>query len=173
MKYFTVFISIIFFAFLVIACNSSSTTNSNEIDTEIFKNNPDINIDVINVDEGYYVDYYRDQNIVIKNESELETLWNNLFQNRNPIPETPSVDFSENMLLFTIRATKPHGGFTTKISKVVKADGVLAVKINNTNPGDGCFTTQALTAPYQIVKIEKLDGPVQFYEKTAVENCET
>lgn len=175
MKFLTALLPIIFSALLLTACDLSGSTDSDvidDIDTEIFKNNSGTNIEFVEFKKGYYGNHYQDQNIVIRNADEFDTLWKNLFQNRKPIPDYPSINFSKKMLLFTMRKTKPNGGYTTQISKVVKTNNALAVKIDNTNPGDNCGVTQALTTPYQIVKIDKYDQAVEFYEKTTVQSCE-
>lgn len=175
MKNTTLFILTMLLPFLSLACSSSNTTDAvkitDKIDTEIFDGNPGLDIEIVEIADGSYGDTFRDQNIAIRSEKEYKSFWKELYEKRDPTPKRPSIDFSKNILLFTIRKQKPTGGYATQISKAVKTDNELAVKITNTDPGDNCMTTQALTTPFQLVKVKKVDKPIKFYEKTVKKDC--
>ena len=163
--HFPVFIFVI--AIILSSCSTSGLDEENM--DELFKKAPSQEIKL--VDEGGYANYdLKAQNIVIKDENAFEHFWNNLHESVNPNPAVPEIDFSINMVLVSIMGSKPHGGYFVQIDNAIYVDNTFVAKVKKTSPRN-CFTTQAITNPYVIVKVEKTDSPVDFFEKSVVHDC--
>ncbi len=122
------------------------------------------------VETGYY-GTASNQNIVIRQEARFVEFWESLHQNKTPIPDLPDVDFSNQMVIAATMETQPSGGYGIKITQVRLKNGILGVKVLNTKPGDGCITTGALTTPYHLVKLDKRNEEVEFFEEEKINNC--
>lgn len=110
------------------------------------------------------------QNLVIRDYDAFERVWKELYEGRNPVPEMPVIDFESEMVVAAFLGKKPHGGYTVEISDMVLSDK-LGVKVISTKPGDDCMLTMAITAPYHLVKVPKVEGSAKFYEETKVNKC--
>lgn len=111
------------------------------------------------------------QNRVIRNASEFKALWEELFANRQPLPEKPEVDFDSEMVVISVMGTQKSGGYTTEILQAGFYDGKLGIKVKQRKPGEGCATTASLTNPYHLVKLDKTDNSVEFFEVETRYDC--
>lgn len=111
------------------------------------------------------------QNRVIRNESEFKAIWEELFADREPLPEKPEVDFGSEMVVISVMGTQKSGGYTTEISQAGFHDGKLGIKIKQRKPGEECATTASLTNPYHIVKLDRTDSSVEFFEVQTTNEC--
>jgi hypothetical protein len=83
------------------------------------------------------------------------------------------VDFSRQWVIFYAAGTKPSGGHETRIISVTRSDRSLVVITGLTSPGAGCVVTDALTAPYVLVKIPVQPGvSITFLKRDAVRDCD-
>ncbi len=94
-------------------------------------------------------------NEVINDSESFEALWNDLHANQSSLPELPEVDFSVYTVIASMMGIQNSGGHSIEIQNVAEADNIIGVKIEERQPGSGCFTTGALTSPFHIVKISK------------------
>ena len=104
----------------------------------------------------------------INNEAEWTELWNKMHAVVNPVPELPKVDFEKELLVVAFQGTKNTGGNAIDITDIEKKDGIVLVTVKDSSPGAGCFTTQATTSPYHIVKLPKTSDKFEYdikYEK--------
>lgn len=82
------------------------------------------------------------------------------------------VDFTKDMLIATFQCSRPTGGYSIEITKIVETGNNLEVYLKDISPGYGCIVTEALTSPYHIVKIQKSDKEVIFNIDKEVINCQ-
>lgn len=104
----------------------------------------------------------------ITSQEEWQKVWGEINSAATPAPALPAVDFSKEMLVLVFQGTEPTGGYSVEVTGVEKKDGVIGVEVRETAPGEGCFTTQALTAPLHIIKIPKVEAKFEYdikYEK--------
>lgn len=79
----------------------------------------------------------------------------------------PSIDFSKEYVIGVFAGTKSSGGHAIEVTKVTDTGDIRTVAITLTAPGAGCVTTQALTQPYQLVRV-----PISMRYLKAVESVE-
>jgi hypothetical protein len=66
---------------------------------------------------------------------------------------------------------KNTGGYDIKIDKIsTKGDKVL-VQVTETSPGANCMVTDAISKPYDFVKIKKTDAEFEFTTKYVTKDC--
>lgn len=83
----------------------------------------------------------------------------------------PAVDFDSSLVVFVALGQRPTGGYSVAVASVRRSDGGVIVRYVEREPGPGCMTTQALTAPYQVVKLPVVGGPVRFERRVEVRSC--
>lgn len=83
---------------------------------------------------------------------------------RIPPPPLPSVDFDRVMIVAVFSGEKPSGGYGIEIAKIEEdaAKGQLRVFFRETQPPSGFMAIQSLTQPYHLIKVKRLDSPVEF-----------
>ncbi len=85
--------------------------------------------------------------------------------------QIPSVNFDTNTLLAVFAGTKNTGGYSTEINLVTESADSIQVEVLEKEPSPDCMTTQAVTSPYQIVKIAKTTKPIRFNTTQKIVNC--
>jgi len=108
---------------------------------------------------------------VVQDESSWNNFWNELHSGKPPTEPLPTVDFSENMVIGVGIGNKSSGGYSVEIQEITIEDSMLLVNYVEEQPGANCFTTQALTQPYLLVKVQQSNLPVKFKRQTEVNNC--
>lgn len=109
--------------------------------------------------------------VVIRSDSTWQRLWGELHGRQMNPPEPPPVDFDRSIVVVATSGQKSTGGHSIDIEGVLaNADGVW-VSVVKTEPGEGCVTTQALTAPAVAVKAPGRDGPVKFVDYSRTRDC--
>lgn len=96
------------------------------------------------------------------------------YQNELPVysgdnPQT--IDFEENRVILLDMGQRNTGGYGIGIESVSDAEDHVLVTVTLSVPGRDCIVTQALTNPYQLVKINT-DKEVLIQEKLHTTNCE-
>lgn len=99
---------------------------------------------------------------VLRQASEWDALWRGMHARMTPLPETPKIDFAENMALAVFAGEKRTGGHQVHIASVTKDDDGLEAQVWTKEPPEGAMTTMALTYPYSIVVVPREDGPVRW-----------
>lgn len=111
------------------------------------------------IDKGQYCGYNDRNNCVVNTKEEWEKLW----QNMNPdegVP--PEVDFSKSMVIAVFQGLKNTGGYGVEITGVTETENNVEVTYKETVPPAGAIVTMNLTAPYDIVSINKTDKEIVF-----------
>lgn len=109
--------------------------------------------------------------VTIREDSTWGAFWSELHAHRVPIPAQPRVDFDRFFVMAATAGQRPTGGHSIDIEGVLaNGDGVW-VSVLKTTPGEGCVTTQALTAPAVAVKAPRRNGPVKFVDYTRTRDC--
>ena len=113
-------------------------------------------------------------NLTIRNARNWNDLWLEIHGGDFPIPETPVVNFTSEMVIAVFQGYCGSGGYSTNITKIVMTDSYYLVYVNELHPGEGCITTTVITHPYHIVKITgyPLNLPVEFIYDILVYDCE-
>ena len=109
--------------------------------------------------------------MVISDPATWATVWAQLTQHVSPAPELPAVDFGANRLILVAMGTRPSGGYEIRVDSLVEFENGSLVFVTSESPGSDCVTTQALTAPVDIVLVGRSEEPIVFRDGTAVHHC--
>lgn len=109
------------------------------------------------------------QNRVARDQAAWNSLWNEHLGAQKP--PLPAVDFASEIVVGVFLGTRPTGGYTAGVL-AVEAEGAGAkVSFEERQPGQNCITTQALTQPFVLVAITRVEGAISFSGKVTVVNC--
>ncbi len=86
-------------------------------------------------------------------------------------PPPPQIDFSRSMLLVVTMGSEPTSGYAIIVDGVYEHGNQLEVVVRNVSPGRSCFTLQYMTAPVDIVELEKREGSVTFRDLDIATDC--
>lgn len=91
--------------------------------------------------------------LIVETEEDWENLW-----------AESEVDFNSHFVIAVFMGEKPTGGYMIEIEKITldKERAEIVVSINTFEPKPGDVVAQFLTQPFHLVKVKKLDIPVQF-----------
>ncbi|MEX0722920.1 MAG: protease complex subunit PrcB family protein [Gracilimonas sp.] len=106
----------------------------------------------------------------VTSEQVFKMEWEKVHEGMSPIPERPIVNFEERFVILVMLETKPTGGFGFDEFRVHENADQYVVFYSEAHPGDGCFTTQALTRPYKFISVPNTDKEVEFVKGDTVFN---
>ncbi|QQS30480.1 MAG: protease complex subunit PrcB family protein [Sphingobacteriales bacterium] len=104
---------------------------------------------------------------LIKNKEEWETVWNEAFNGRIPLPEKPEIDFGKYWVIAAFAGEVSTGGHTLKIGPVEPQNDATNITVKHLKPGSNCITSAAIEYPYQFESV------LQFKPENAVFNSAT
>ena len=81
-------------------------------------------------------------------------------------PPPPSVDFSHDMVVALFMGERPTGGYAIEITRIERTDHGLSVHYRTSRPDPSAIQTQALTQPFHLVTVPRVDDPVTFVAET-------
>jgi len=131
------------------------------------------NIPVESIKQESFGDYdLEKQNTLFSNRDTFNDFWHALHKNVNPQPQVPDINFNERLVIVSVMGVQPSTGFNIEITEAAEAAGILGFKTVRVTPGDGCATGAALTNPYHIISIPRVEySEVRFFEKTRESAC--
>ncbi|MEH2371468.1 protease complex subunit PrcB family protein [Nostoc sp.] len=101
--------------------------------------------------------------MVIDNLERWIDLWQQHTCNTEPPSLVPQVDFTRYRVVVIFAGEKPTGGYSVEIlsaetsSSQTKDRSSLVITVQYRQPGAGDFVTEALTYPYHMIRIPKID----------------
>jgi hypothetical protein len=108
---------------------------------------------------------------VARTQAEYQKLWYESHASIKPFPPILPVDFKKQMVLAVYMGPQNSGGHSIQILSVGEYDDRVEVTVKKRSPGTGCVVTQAITSPYQIVAVSKVDKPVNFEIQNESKDC--
>jgi hypothetical protein len=96
--------------------------------------------------------------VVVRTATEWAVLWKQHAGDGKP----PAVQFTRSMVIGVFAGTRPTAGYAVEISQIETRDGGLLVTYRERQPGPDDMVTQALTAPFHIVRTDLHRGEVTF-----------
>ena len=109
--------------------------------------------------------------LVLRNEEEWRRTWAQLAGHVSPAPEPPSVDFTNEMVMVAAMGSRPTAGYMIRIARVGRSSGVTYVDVVSDTPGMRCKEAQRVTAPADVVVVQRIDEPVAFVETQNIKAC--
>lgn len=83
----------------------------------------------------------------------LREAWNNAHGSLLTPPPVPSVDFARETVLALFMGSQSTGGYGISLERMSEEGGEIFADVRLSEPGPGDITTQALTSPWQMVRI--------------------
>jgi len=152
----------IFSAFLVflsfIACNGSNKSGSAKVQFD-------------SIGHGYFVSFDEKRMLVINSEKDYEKLWNDVYANLDQVPRIPEVDLTKFTVIAVFMGAQKSGGYDIKIDKITNINDKPVIEVTETSPGVNCIVTDAITKPYDVVKIAKTDLEYEFRINKVIKDC--
>ena len=88
--------------------------------------------------------------------------WQALWKEHGPGDAAPAVDFTKEMIAAVFLGTRPTGGYAVEIRSMRRDGQTLVIEYTERRPGPDAIVTQALTSPFHIVRMPRVEGPVTF-----------
>ena len=111
------------------------------------------------------------ERLVIRDQAAWVDAWASLWPSSAPIPAPPNVDFSREMIVFVALGERPTGGYSILVDSAASTPAGVTVWVGTSTPGLRCGTTQALTQPVDIARMQRVDTPVRFVDVSRVVDC--
>ena len=108
-------------------------------------------------------------NYRIMTDEELVALWSLVYGQSGPA--VPVVNFSRDEVIAVFNGSHSSGGHRVQVVDVSDADGKRTLRILRESPGEGCAVTEAITSPFQIVKVSKTTLPIERVEEERIIEC--
>jgi hypothetical protein len=106
--------------------------------------------------------------LVIRYQQDWEEIWDKISESA----PTPEVDFETHMVVLAAMGSQGHSGFTIALNDVAATQDALYVSVTETTTSPiGCAFAMMITSPVAVAKVERVDGDVQFIERTATRSC--
>ncbi|MBL4669617.1 MAG: protease complex subunit PrcB family protein [Flavobacteriales bacterium] len=115
--------------------------------------------------------YQNSENILINNQSELDSAWLKIFSNYLRKPPIPSYDFNTTQLALIAMGEKPNGAYKINVTSVVDFGEKTVVTIAETIPGKSCLTTSVISSPVQLIKFPKQTNEINFIRTQQIKEC--
>jgi len=96
--------------------------------------------------------------VLVRTAGEWQTLW----KEHEPDAPLPRVDFEKSMVIGVFLGFRNTGGYSVAITSIERAGDEIVVTWKESRPGPQDVTSQVLTFPFHLVRIERLDGRVVF-----------
>jgi len=118
------------------------------------------------IDQGFDSGYRERAALAVRTEEAWRVVWKHHRAPLQPMPERPFVDFNQEIVIAVFLGERPTGGFTVKIRRIEQRVHSVHVLVQETVPDPNSMVTQALTSPYHIVRVKRLELPVEFEFKS-------
>lgn len=105
------------------------------------------------------------------NKDDYLKIMNEVYSNLDQMPQIPEVDFTKNDVVAVFMGAKTTGGYSINVDKVIKRKDALTVAVNETSPAVNCVVTQAITQPFQVIKIPKTKQKIVYVFKQRTNEC--
>lgn len=93
------------------------------------------------------------KNYRLHSTEEFSALWLMVYGTSSAVPV---VDFTKEEVLAIFDGTRPTGGYSISVDSITDKTALRRrISIRHSLPGDACVTTQAVTSPFQIIRVSK------------------
>jgi len=120
---------------------------------------------------SFYGGIGRPERLVVRDNATWHTVWASIWSGTAPMPATPNVDFTKEMVIVAALGSRSTGGYSIVVDSAMATSAGLVVWIGTSSPGARCVTTQAFSAPVDVARIQRIDEPVGFVDVPKVVQC--
>lgn len=96
---------------------------------------------------------------------------NNTEWKRLMLSPIPDLDFNKYSIIIVNMGGQSSGGYSIEIKQIIEEASQVKVLVQTTTPGPGCAVTLALTFPYEVVRVQKINKEVIFNVEKVVHVC--
>jgi len=123
-----------------------------------------ISVSFFTIEKGFRSGIKERKFVAIRTEKEWADLWRLHEGPFSPEQHISLIDFKQEMVIAVFSGEKRTGGYGIEIRRVEEnlEKSQLEVFFLETHPSPKSMLTQALTQPYHIVKLKKVDVPLVF-----------
>src|SRR5262244_523922 len=100
--------------------------------------------------------------IVVRSQNDWAELWSRHMRAQSAPPPLPSVDFSRDMVVALFMGERPTGGYAIEVTRIERTAQGLSVHYRTSRPAPSATQMQALTQPFHLVTVPRVDDPVTF-----------
>jgi uncharacterized protein (UPF0248 family) len=111
------------------------------------------------------------ENIVINDNGQWQSLWQTLFANTNIKPPLPEIDFTRRTIIAVFQGEQATTGYQISIEEALETENAVEVTVKAFSPGKRCVLLGKVTRPLHIVEIEKTQKEIVFHVKRRIRNC--
>lgn len=122
------------------------------------------------LEEGVNAAVTEGKNYRIQSDEQLAALWEMIY-GTGSAPAMPAVDFSKEEILAVFSGQKNTGGYDVSIKEVMQKNGMRVVTIVHEAPGDGCSMTDALTSPFELIRVPVGTDNLTHKDEEVVASC--
>jgi len=150
--------------FLFLSCKNSEKNNTQNKSTSA-----EVAFTILS--EGSNGGFDKDTLILIRSNDEMKENWKKLFSNFVELPDMPTVNFSNQMVVMLNMGEKNNGGYNINVTSVVEKEQQLAVYADYITPGSNCMVAEVISYPFTVIAIPKKDKLVAVNKKPIVSEC--
>lgn len=107
----------------------------------------------------------------IRDEESWQALWQRMMASHSPTPPRPAVNFDREMLLGAFMGQRSSSGYTIEIVSVRDLGESLQAIVVRTSPGAECMGLGVMTAPADVVRVDRVGKPVRWETRDPVRRC--
>ncbi len=108
--------------------------------------------------------------LVMQDIDEFTRRWRGVLQG-SPDATMPAVDFAKTTIVLVAIGSRNTGGHTVRVDSLISASGGTTVHYTVTSPGSRCMSMQMLTAPVEVISIDRVSGVVRFKKRSVSGGC--
>ena len=112
--------------------------------------------------KGGFSGFQEPAQIVVTNAAQFAEVWKKHSAIQSPVKPPPKVDFEKETVLFVALGRKNSGGHAVEIAAIKPSDEKTEVLLKVRAPRPGGIQLQAITAPFHMAAVPKIEGPVKF-----------
>jgi hypothetical protein len=120
---------------------------------------------------SFYSGIGQPERLVVRDNATWHTVWASIWSGTTPMPATPNVDFTKEMVIVAALGSRSTGGYSIVVDSAMATSAGLVVWIGTSSPGARCVTTQAFTAPVDVARMQRIDEPVGFVDVPKIVQC--
>jgi hypothetical protein len=110
------------------------------------------------------------KNYAVYTEEDFTDLWKKAHGEDGK--KMPAIDFENYYVIGVFAGQQPTGGYSIAVDKVTDEADTRTVSITIEKPGDTCVVTQALTNPFQLIRVPMSDLKLAKADTVKVNICE-
>jgi hypothetical protein len=96
--------------------------------------------------------------VVVRGVAEWEALW----REHGGRTSAPDIDFTREMVVAVFSGTRPTGGYSVQILSAAREADAFVIQYAERQPAGDTIVTQVLTAPFHMIRLPRVEGPVRF-----------